>query len=61
MELAFEKYSMPAASLMKNAVLTLYASGRASGLVLDCGATHTSAVPIHDGYVITPSKSLEDD
>ena len=23
-----------------------------SGLVIDCGATHTSAVPVHDGYVL---------
>ena len=22
------------------------------GLVIDCGATHTSAVPVHDGYVL---------
>uniref|UniRef100_A0A7E4VUT1 Actin-like protein 6A n=1 Tax=Panagrellus redivivus TaxID=6233 RepID=A0A7E4VUT1_PANRE len=53
MEIAFEKYEFPAVYLMKNAVLSLFASGRSSGLVIDCGATHTSAVPIHDGYVIS--------
>uniref|UniRef100_A0A914Q3V6 Actin-like protein 6A n=1 Tax=Panagrolaimus davidi TaxID=227884 RepID=A0A914Q3V6_9BILA len=55
MELAFEKYNMPASYLMKNAVLALFSGGRSSGLVLDSGATHTSAIPIHDGYVLTPS------
>ncbi len=29
-----------------------FASNRTSGLVLDCGAIHTTAVPIHDGYVL---------
>ncbi|KAE9550108.1 hypothetical protein FO519_006683 [Halicephalobus sp. NKZ332] len=51
-EIAFEKYKVPATYLMKNAVLTLFSSGRSSGLVLDCGATHTSAVPVHDGFCL---------
>ena len=41
----FEKYNVPAFFLMKNAVLAAFASGRTGGLVLDSGATHTSAVP----------------
>lgn len=51
-ELMFEKYNLPAFFLAKNAVLSVYANGRTSGLVLDSGATLTSAVPVYDGYVI---------
>ena len=33
-------------------VLFSFANNRTSGLVLDCGAIHTTAIPIHDGYVL---------
>ncbi|VDP27088.1 unnamed protein product [Schistosoma margrebowiei] len=39
--------------LTKNAALTCFANGRHTGLVLDCGAIHTSAVPVYDGLVLT--------
>ncbi|XP_037050459.1 actin-like protein 6B [Bradysia coprophila] len=52
-ELMFEKYNVPAFFVVKNAVLAAFASGRATALVVDSGATHTSAVPVHEGYVLT--------
>lgn len=51
-ELMFEKYNVPAFFLCKNAVLSAFANGRSTGLVLDSGATHTTAVPVYDGYVM---------
>ncbi|POI35830.1 hypothetical protein CIB84_000415 [Bambusicola thoracicus] len=33
-------------------VLTSFANGRSTGLILDSGATHTTAIPVHDGYVL---------
>lgn len=51
-ELMFEKYNVPAFFLVKNAVLAAFANGRSTSLVIDSGATHTSAVPVHDGYVL---------
>ena len=51
-EIMFEKYNIPAFFLVKNAVLAAFANGRSTGLVVDSGASHTSAVPIHDGYVL---------
>ena len=51
-EIMFEKYNVPAFFLVKNAVLAAFANGRSTGLVVDSGATHTSAVPVHDGYVL---------
>jgi len=52
-ELMFEKYNVPAMFLCKNAVLSSFANGRSTGLVLDSGATYTTAVPVYDGYVQT--------
>ena len=51
-EIMFEKYNVPAFFLVKNAVLSGFANGRSTGIVLDSGASHTSAVPIHEGYVL---------
>jgi actin-related protein len=51
-ELAFEKYEAPAFFLVKSAVLSAFANGRSTGLILDSGATQTSAVPVHDGFVL---------
>ncbi|XP_063305870.1 actin-like protein 6B isoform X3 [Pelobates fuscus] len=51
-ELMFEHYNIPAFFLCKTAVLTAFANGRSTGLVLDSGATHTTALPVHDGYVL---------
>lgn len=46
-ELMFEKYNVPAFFVVKNAVLAAFANGRATALVVDSGATHTSAIPVH--------------
>jgi actin-related protein len=49
----FEKYNIPAFFLVKNAVLAAFANGRSTGIVVDSGSSQTSAVPVHDGYVIS--------
>lgn len=51
-ELMFEKYDVPALFLAKNAVLTSFASGRATSLVVDCGGGSTTVAAVHDGYVL---------
>lgn len=51
-ELMFEKYNVPALFLAKNAVLTSFASGRATSLVVDSGGGSTTVAPVHDGYVL---------
>ena len=50
-ELMFEKYNTPAFFMCKSAMLTAFANSRSTGLVIDSGATQTSALPVHDGYV----------
>lgn len=52
MELAFEKLEAPAAFLCKSAVLAAFAMGKATALVLDGGGGSSSAVPVHDGFVL---------
>ena len=54
-ELMFEKYEAPALFVAKDAVLSCFASGRASGLVLDSGGGKTTAVPVYDGYALQQS------
>jgi len=50
-EIMFEKYHTPALFIAKNAVLSSFASCKASSLVLDSGGGMTSIVPVHEGYV----------
>lgn len=54
-ELAFEKLGVPAFFLSKNPVLTAFASGRGTALVLDVGGGTTSASAVHDGYTLSRS------
>ncbi|XP_065197504.1 actin-like protein 6B [Sycon ciliatum] len=51
-EIMFERYNIPAFYLCKTAVLTAFANGRSTALIVDSGASQTSAVPVHDGYVL---------
>ncbi|CAA6666619.1 unnamed protein product [Spirodela intermedia] len=51
-EIMFEKYKVPALFLAKNAVLTSFASGRATSLVVDSGGGSTTVAAVHDGYVL---------
>lgn len=57
-ELLFEKYDVPALFLCKNAVLSAFSVGRSTGLIVDSGASHTSAIPVHDGYVLQKGKNI---
>ncbi|XWS52461.1 hypothetical protein CRYUN_Cryun11dG0072500 [Craigia yunnanensis] len=56
-ELMFEKYNVPALFLAKNAVLTSFASGRATSVVVDSGGGSTTVAPVHDGYVLQKAVS----
>lgn len=51
-ELMFEHYHIPAFFLCKTAVLSAFANGRSTALVIDSGAIQTSTVPVHDGYAL---------
>lgn len=53
MELLFEKYNVPAMIICKNAAAAAFSCGIETGIVVDSGATHTTAIPVYEGYVIT--------
>ena len=54
-EIFFEKFGCPALFVSIQAVLSLYSSGRTTGVVLDSGAGVTHAVPVFEGYTIPHS------
>jgi actin, other eukaryote len=51
-EIMFETFDVPAFYLSIQAVLSLYSSGRTTGLVLDAGDGVTHTVPIYEGYAL---------
>jgi len=51
-EVMFETFNVPAMFVAIPAVLSLYGSGRTTGLVFDSGHGVTHVVPVYDGYHI---------
>jgi centractin len=54
-QILFEQFNVPAIHLGIQAVLSLYASGRTTGIVLDVGDGVSHAVPVYEGYAIQSS------
>jgi len=54
-EVFFETFTVPALFISMQAVLSLYASVRTTGVVLDCGDGVTHAVPVYEGFAIPHS------
>ncbi|KAK7097505.1 actin, cytoplasmic-like [Littorina saxatilis] len=52
-QMMFEKFEVPAFFVMTSSVLTVFASGRHMGVILDCGDGVTSVVPI-EGLFVRP-------
>ncbi|KRX51869.1 Actin, acrosomal process isoform, partial [Trichinella sp. T9] len=51
-EIMFESFKTPATYVAIQAVLSLYASGRTTGIVLDCGDGVSHTVPIYEGFAM---------
>jgi centractin len=59
-EIFFEALHVPALFVSMQAVLSLYASGKTTGVVLDCGDGVSHAVPVYEGFAISHSISRID-
>merc|ERR1719211_65910 len=51
-QIMFETFNVPGMFISIQAVLSLYASGRTTGIVLDCGDGVSHTVPIYEGYCL---------
>ena len=51
-EYLFDKFKVPALFLCKDSVLSSFACGRSTAIVLDSGYQTTTATPVHDGYAL---------
>lgn len=51
-QLLFERFQVPALHWQNPAILSLYASGRTTGLVCDIGDTCTQIVPVVEGFAM---------
>ena len=54
-QILFETFNVPALFTSIQAVLSLYASGRTTGIVLDSGDGVSHAVPVYEGFAMPSS------
>ncbi|KAL9620952.1 MAG: hypothetical protein Q9160_004605 [Pyrenula sp. 1 TL-2023] len=54
-QILFEQFNVPALYTSIQAVLSLYASGRTTGVVLDSGDGVSHAVPVYEGFALPTS------
>ncbi|TGJ73291.1 actin [Orbilia oligospora] len=59
-QIVFETFNAPAFYVSIQAVLSLYASGRTTGIVLDSGDGVTHVVPIYEGFALPQAISRVD-
>lgn len=51
-EIAFDKFKVPGFYIANDSVLSAFAAGKSTALIIDIGAESTSVTPIVDGFVL---------
>ena len=59
MEIMFEKFSLSSLYIGLQSIFSLYASGRTTGLVLNCGNEMTYCVAMNRGFVLSDRNSIQ--
>ena len=59
-QIMFEKFSIPNLYVALQGVLSLYASGRANGMIFDCGDGVTQTLGVYQGYAFSEAFSRID-
>ena len=59
-EMMFEKFSIPGLFIISHSVLSMFSTGKTSGLVVDSGEELTYCVPIYEGYSFDTSIEKEE-
>ena len=49
-ELVFETFQVHSAYFAMSSILAMYATGRTSGVILECGAGRSLVIPVYEGY-----------
>lgn len=57
-ERLFDKFHVPSWCMASSAPLVMYASGRTTGVVVECGASLTSTTPVFDGFALSHAFNL---
>ncbi|KAL7714428.1 actin [Entamoeba marina] len=50
-QIMFETFNVPALNFENNSLLSLFVSGRTTGIIVDCGENSTRCIPIIDGCI----------
>jgi len=51
-QIMFETFNIPAMYVAIQGILSLYASGRTTGIIMECGDGVTNNLPIYEGYML---------
>ncbi len=51
-EIMFEKFRVESLAIFNTAVLSLFSTGKTTGIVVECGEGVSYAVPIFEGYAL---------